>query len=103
MNLLLGLDQAGLGPRRPLGGPALAQRRLPGPRGVLRSPEQAHDPVLPIARWPPAGSQRAATRMTRIYVTPGVGETEEGSPGGRPRAPGRVSDEGKPFLRRKRA
>jgi aryl-alcohol dehydrogenase-like predicted oxidoreductase len=24
--------------------------------------------------------------MTRIYVTPGVGETEEGCPGGRPRA-----------------
>ena len=29
VDLLLGLDQAGLGPRRPLGGPALAQRRLP--------------------------------------------------------------------------
>ncbi|HYX61151.1 MAG TPA: hypothetical protein VE888_19340 [Streptosporangiaceae bacterium] len=52
VDLLLGLDQAGLGLRRPLGGPALAPRRLPaGPSGVLRSPEQAHDPVLSIARW----------------------------------------------------
>jgi hypothetical protein len=50
MDLLLGLDQAGLGLRRPLGGLAFPPRRLPaGPRGVLRSPEQAHDPVLPIA------------------------------------------------------
>src|SRR5438093_8646163 len=60
VDLLLGLDQAGLGPCRPLGGPALAPRRLPAaPRGVLRSPEQARDrspfdrPVA--ARWQPEG------------------------------------------------
>src|SRR5690348_18370056 len=68
MDLLLGLDQAGLGPRRPLGSPAFPPRRLPaGPRGVLRSPEQAHDPVLSIARWhrlPAASTLLPAERIS---------------------------------------